>query len=58
MVEAGVSVGAYARVGANLAHQNFLVVNGNEACPGGGGAQFAGNNAGSEPDAGTAPHQP
>ncbi len=48
----------YAHVGANLAHQNFLVVNGNEPCPAGAGAQFAGNNAGSETDAGTAPHQP
>ena len=48
----------YSRVDANLAHQNFLVVKGSEACPASRTTQFAGNNAGSEPDAGTAPHQP
>ncbi len=48
----------YTRVDANLANQNFLVVKGSEACPASRTTRFAGNNAGSEPDAGTAPHQP
>ncbi len=48
----------YTHVNTNLAHQNFLVVKGSEACPAGRPTWVAGNNAGSEPDAGTAPHQP
>jgi Tfp pilus assembly protein PilV len=48
----------YTRVDAHLAHQNFLVVKGSEACPAGRVARFAGNNAGSEADAATAPHPP
>ncbi|HWH80780.1 MAG TPA: hypothetical protein VNU71_00940 [Burkholderiaceae bacterium] len=48
----------YANVGAALTNQNFVVVAGSAACPGGAAVQIAGNNTDVDADFGTAPHQP
>jgi Tfp pilus assembly protein PilV len=48
----------YAGVDAGLANQDFLVVNGSQACPNGAAIQVAGNNADVYVDPSTAPHQP
>ena len=48
----------YAGVAASLANQNFLVVGGNVACPGGPAIQVAGNNGDVYVDLSTAQHQP
>jgi Tfp pilus assembly protein PilV len=48
----------YAGVSSALAHQNFLVVNGTEACPAGSAVQVAGRSGDVFVDRGTVPHQP
>lgn len=49
---------AYADVGASLAQQNFLVVGGSVACPGGQPSRVTGNNGDVYVDLSTAQHQP
>lgn len=49
---------AYTAVDGPLAHQNFLVIKGDEACPAGSPVQLAGNGAPVFADLSTAPHQP
>ncbi len=49
---------SYTNVDASLANQNFLVIKGADACPGGTPARVAGNNADVYVDLSTAPHQP
>lgn len=49
---------SYVGVEASLANQNFLVVNGSVACPGGEPARVAGNNGDVTVDLSTAQHQP
>ena len=49
---------AYANVDGPLAHQNFLVIRGNEACPGGTPVQLDGAGALIYANLATAPHQP
>lgn len=48
----------YVGVTGSLAHQNFLVVSGDVACPGGQSTQVAGNNGDVYVDLSTAQHQP
>ena len=48
----------YVGVDTSLANQNFLVIPGNETCPGGRAVQVAGRGADIDVDLGTVQHQP